>query len=97
MGMKDAFTERADFSGINKNKQEKLMISNVLHKAYIDVTEMGTEAAAATAVTMKLTSVLPTKKPIVFKADHPFIFIIWDDQTKQILFIGKLKHLEEVK
>jgi len=97
MGMKDAFTERADFSGINKNKQEKLMISNVLHKAYIDVTETGTEAAAATAVTMKLTSALPTKKPIVFKADHPFIFIIWDDQTEQILFIGKLKHPEEVK
>ena len=97
MGMRNAFTERADFSGINKNKQEKLMISNILHKAFIDVTETGTEAAAATAVIMALTSAPPSQKPITFKANHPFIFIIRDNQTRQIFFIGKLNHPKEIK
>lgn len=95
MGMKDAFTNKANFSGINKNERKALMISNVLHKAYIDVTERGTEAAAATAVTMKLTSVRPTDKPIIFRADHPFIFMIYDNKTKQILFVGKLNNPEK--
>ncbi|MEA3501036.1 MAG: serpin family protein [Candidatus Marinimicrobia bacterium] len=95
MGMRDAFTSKADFSGINKNKRDALMISDVLHKAYIDVTEIGTEAAAATAVTMKLTSAPPTSKPITFRADHPFIFMIYDNQTEQILFIGKLNNPEK--
>ncbi|MEA1987011.1 MAG: serpin family protein, partial [Candidatus Marinimicrobia bacterium] len=93
--MKQAFTMQADFTGINKNKRETLMISDVLHKAYIDVTEKGTEASAVTAVTMKLTSAPPTEKPIIFRADHPFIFIIWDNETKQILFIGKFTNQRE--
>jgi serpin B len=86
MGMPDAFSSKADFSGMTGNKE--FFISAVVHKAYVDVNEEGTEAAAATGVVMKLTSVgEPTP---VFRADHPFIFLIRDNQTGSILFIGRL-------
>ncbi len=86
MGMPDAFSSKADFSGMTGNKD--LFISAVVHKAYVDVNEEGTEAAAATGVAMKLTSVgLP---PPVFRADHPFVFLIRDDQTGSILFMGRM-------
>ena len=71
MGMKDAFSSNADFSGINGKRD--LFISAVIHKAYVEVNEEGTEAAAATGVVMKLTSVGPAPIP-VFRADHPFLF-----------------------
>lgn len=87
MGMKDAFSTNADFSGINGKRD--LFISAVVHKAYVDVNEEGTEAAAATGVAMKLTSVGPTQIP-VFKADHPFLFLIRDNHTGSILFIGRV-------
>jgi len=87
MGMTDAFSANADFSGINGRRD--LFISAVIHKAYVDVNEEGTEAAAATAVTMKLTSVGPARIP-VFQADHPFLFIIRDNHTGSILFIGRV-------
>ncbi|ACD67019.1 MAG TPA: serpin family protein [Sulfurihydrogenibium sp.] len=87
MGMKDAFDEvEADFSGINGEKND-LYISKVIHKAFVEVNEEGTEAAAATAV------VLDTKALIeepVFKADHPFIFLIRDKETGSILFMGRV-------
>ena len=86
MGMPDAFSGKADFSGMTGNKD--LFISAVVHKAYVDVNEEGTEAAAATGVTMKLTSVAPP--PPVFRADHPFIFLIRDNQTGSILFLGRV-------
>jgi serpin B len=87
MGMTDAFLpDKADFSGITGNKD--LFISAVVHKAYIDVNEEGTEAAAATGVTMKLTSVGPAMP--VFRADHPFIFLIRDNLSGSILFIGRV-------
>ncbi|MBL7107536.1 MAG: serpin family protein, partial [Phycisphaerae bacterium] len=54
-----------------------------------DVNEEGTEAAAATAVTMKLTSVMPSRIP-VFRADHPFLFLIRDNHSGSILFIGRV-------
>ena len=64
-----------------------LFISAVVHKAYVDVNEEGTEAAAATGVTMKLTSI---REPLpVFRANHPFIFLIRDNQTGSILFLGR--------
>ena len=85
MGMPDAFSRKADFSGMTGNRE--LFISAVVHKAYVDVNEEGTEAAAATGVTMKLTSI-PAPPP-VFKADHPFIFIIRDNITGSILFLGR--------
>jgi len=88
MGMTDAFSARkADFSGMTGNRD--LCISAVIHKAYVDVNEEGTEAAAATAVTMKLTSVGPSHTP-VFLADHPFLFLIRDNQSGSILFIGRV-------
>jgi serpin B len=88
MGMMDAFSPgRADFSGINGKKD--LFISAVIHKAYVDVNEEGTEAAAATAVTMKVTSIGPTRIP-VFRADHPFLFLIRDNLSGSVLFIGRV-------
>ncbi|MFB0525037.1 MAG: serpin family protein, partial [Phycisphaerae bacterium] len=88
MGMADAFNPgKADFSGMNGKRD--LFISAVIHKAYVDVNEEGTEAAAATAVTMKLTSVGPSQIPI-FRADHPFLFLIRDNQSGSILFIGRV-------
>jgi len=87
MGMTDAFSSNANFSGINGRRN--LFISAVIHKAYVDVNEEGTEAAAATAVTMKLTSVMPSRIPI-FRADHPFLFLIRDNHSGSILFIGRV-------
>jgi serpin B len=87
MGMKDAFSAKADFSGMNGKKD--LCISAVIHKAYVDINEQGTEAAAATTVTVKLTSVGPTRIP-VFLADHPFLFLIRDNHSGSILFIGRV-------
>jgi len=87
MGMTDAFSSKADFSEINGKRD--LLISAVIHKAYVDVNEEGTEAAAATGVTIKLTSIGPSRTPI-FRADHPFMFLIRDNHTNSILFIGRV-------
>jgi serpin B len=87
MGMKDAFSSDADFSGING--KEDLFISAIIHKAFVEVNEEGTEAAAATGVVMRLTSIGPAPIP-VFRADHPFLFLIRDNLTGSILFIQDL-------
>lgn len=87
MGMTDAFSGSADFSGMTGEKD--LFISAVIHKAFVDVNEEGTEAAAATAVVMKLTAVLPEQRKF-FGADHPFIFIICDNRSDSILFCGRV-------
>jgi len=88
MGMTSAFVpDVADFSGINGKRD--LFISAVIHKAYVDVNEEGTEAAAATGVIMKITSAGPTQTP-VFRADHPFLFVIRDNRSGSILFIGRV-------
>jgi serpin B len=88
MGMVEPFTRKADFSGMNGNKED-LFIDEVLHKAFVDVSEKGTEAAAATAVVMKraVASAAPTP---VFRADHPFVFVIRDRNTGSILFLGRV-------
>jgi serpin B len=86
MGMPDAFQPGvADFSGMDGAKD--LFITHVLHKAWGEVNEQGTEAAAATVVTIGATAVL---RPTVFRADHPFIFFIRDTQSGSLLFIGRL-------
>ena len=86
--MKRAFTREANFSGISST--EALYISAVLHKAYVDVNEAGTEAAAATGVVMRATAArLPEPVP-VFRADHPFLFLIRDTKAGNILFMGRL-------
>ena len=87
MGMKDAFDLlRADFSGMTEKKE--LFISKVLHKAFVEVNEEGTEAAAATAVVMNLKS-MPRPAP-VFRANRPFLFMIRDNYSGSILFMGRV-------
>ena len=87
MGMPDAFGGNADFSGIDGTKN--LFISAVIHKAFVDVNEEGTEAAAATAAVISLTSA-PSTPPPTFRADHPFVFLIHDNHSGSILFVGRI-------
>jgi len=88
MGMPDAFDGNADFSGITGKRD--FLISNVIHKAYVDVNEEGTEAAAATAVVMEAGAVFRPEPPEVFHADHPFLFLIRDESSGAILFMGRM-------
>jgi serpin B len=85
LGMRLAFTDNADFSGIGGTRD--LFISDVLHQAFVAVDEKGTTAAAATAVIFR-TTCIPAQPDAVFVADHPFVFFIRDIPTGQILFIG---------
>ena len=88
MGMTDAFDpDRADLSGMTA--QSDLFISDVVHKAFVAVDEAGTEAAAATAVIVSITSVQVSDN-LILTIDRPFIFIIRDKPTGQILFIGRV-------
>jgi serpin B len=88
MGMPIAFTDKADFSGIDPKRG--LAISEVVHDAFVDVSEQGTEAAAATGITMQTTAMrMPEQAVVVFRADHPFLFLIRDTHTGAILFIGR--------
>lgn len=84
LGMKEAFTDYADFTGI----ADSIYVSRVLHKAVIEVDEVGTKAAAATVVEMKLTS-MPLD-PLTFTANRSFIYIIADNTDDTILFMGKM-------
>lgn len=87
MGMTDAFdVKEADLSGMTGKKD--LFITAVLHKAFVEVNEEGTEAAAATGVVVALKSAPPSQP--VFRADHPFLFLIRDLRSNSILFIGRV-------
>lgn len=89
MGMPLAFSSTgADFSGMTGKKD--LYISTIIHQAFVNVDELGTEAAASTAVIMKLTAIRIPADAKDFKADHPFIFLIKDNTTGSILFIGRI-------
>ncbi len=93
LGMKTAFDPNAaDFSAMTGDRS--LVISAAIHKAYIDLDENGTEAAAATAVVMEMATAMqprtPPPPPIVFTADHPFLFLIRDNQSGGILFMGRV-------
>ncbi len=87
MGMPDAFSRSSDFSGMDGTRE--LYISAVVHKAYVDVNEAGTEAAAATGVAMAARVMRPHPQP-VFRADHPFLFLIRDTHSGSILFLGRV-------
>jgi serpin B len=85
LGMRSPF-EHADFTGMSPRGQE-LFISHVLHKAFVDVNEEGTEAAAATAVVIKREAA--SSRQILFRADRPFVFTIRDNKTGMVLFMGR--------
>ncbi|HEU5013646.1 MAG TPA: serpin family protein [Roseiflexaceae bacterium] len=90
LGMKDAFdANTADFGGMTDTAQtdEKISISDVFHKAFVAVDEEGTEAAAATGAVMGATSAAPPKTQMII--DHPFIFLIRDQATGSVLFLGR--------
>jgi serpin B len=89
MGMSDAFdVVRADFTGVTGKPSDQIHLSGVVHKAFVDVNEEGTEAAAATAAVGKGGGA-PRPNP-VFRADHPFFFLIRDNRSGSILFAGRL-------
>jgi serpin B len=89
LGMPQAFGGGADFSGMTGKRD--FAISAVIHKAFVDVNEEGTEAAAATAVTMRALAMrAPGPPPPVFRADHPFVFVIRDNGARSILFMGRI-------
>jgi serpin B len=91
LGMALAFDEvKADFSRMSHNK-DGLYISAVVHKAFVDVNEEGTEAAAATGVAMRaMAAHIQPEEPPTFRADHPFLFLIRENQTGSILFMGRV-------
>ncbi len=88
LGVGDAFTDRADFTGITT--AEQLLISAVVHQAYIDVDEQGTEAAAATAIAMRPMALRRGPEPIPLTVDRPFLFAIFDTATGLPLFLGQV-------
>lgn len=90
LGLKEAFNQNADFSGIT-DTPEGILIHEVIHKSFVDVNEEGTEAAAATAVIHVLgAAMVRPEPPPIFRVDHPFLFLIRDVQSDLILFIGSV-------
>ena len=87
LGMADAFTPSADFSGMTD--AEKFLINQVVHKAFINVDETGTEAAAATGIGITMSAII---EPVFFDANHPFLFLIRDTQTGSELFTGQVEN-----
>jgi len=88
LGMTSAFSDGANFSRIAEDPPR--YISQIIHKAFVEVNERGTEAAAVTALRMLGASIGQTIKPPEFRADHPFIFLLIDSYTRAILFIGRV-------
>jgi len=89
LGMSLAFDpSKADFSGMTGRRDRA--ISAVIHKAFVDVNEAGTEAAAATGVVMTRAMAVRPEKPVEFRADHPFLFLIRDQATGAVLFLGRM-------
>lgn len=89
LGVVDAFDkDKADFSGIIPKKKQPLYLQSAVHKAFVAVDEVGTEAAAATGVSIAMPTSVPPP-PAVFKADHPFLWAI-EDASGAILFMGRV-------
>ncbi len=89
LGMPLAFSAEADFSGITT--AQRLRIDEVVHKAYIDVNEAGTEAAAATAVVVRAMALIrDPEPPVELIVDRPFLFAITDSATGLPLFLGRV-------
>ena len=88
LGVVAPFGDDADFSEITD--AARLRIGAVVHKAYIDVDEQGTEAAAATAVVMRTAAAMRPPPPVTMVADRPFLFAIIDTATGLPLFLGQV-------
>jgi serpin B len=88
LGVTDAFGRRADFSGMDGTHE--LYISKAIHASFVNVDEQGTEAAAATVIGMRAMAMPVKEQPKVFKADHPFTFVIRQTRTGGVLFMGRL-------
>lgn len=93
LGMGIAFTDKADFSAMKKGEQ--LAISSVIHKSFIEVNEEGTEAAAATGISVGTTSA--PLEPTVVKFDRPFAYMIRESKTGQVLFLGVMRNPASAK
>jgi serpin B len=91
MGMEKAFGAEADFSGMAKidRPEDRLRITDVAHKAYVSVDEEGTEAAAATGVVVGAMA-MPMGQPAVFRADHPFLYLIREEASGVVVFMGRM-------
>lgn len=92
MGLKTTFSNDANFTGMTEPTEVPLKIGQVIHQVFVEVEEKGTEAAAATAVVMVMVTSArrgPPPKPKIFRADHPFLFLIRDRRTGAILFTGR--------
>jgi serpin B len=87
LGMPTAFTDQADFSGFTR--EGLLRISEVLHEAFVDVDELGTEAAAATAVVMPRAAGVP-EPPVPFVVDRPFLFAVHTVDGGVPVFVGRV-------
>jgi serpin B len=90
LGVRLAFTDEADFGGITE--EEELTIGTIAHKAYIDVNEQGTEAAAATAVGFMAAAAMRPPPRVTMTVDRPFLFAIVDPPTGLPLFLGQVSH-----
>jgi len=90
LGVTDVFSAKADLTGMHTGG-EHLSVTAAVHKAFVEVDEKGTEAAAATGIVVGTTSVQIPKPPKEFKADHPFLFAIRHKPTNTILFFGKVE------
>jgi serpin B len=91
LGMPLAFDDaRADFTAMSKPGGERLHVDDVYHRAFVDVNEEGTTAAAATAVVMSRETTAVEPRPVDFVADHPFLFAIRDVHTGMLLFVGRV-------
>lgn len=88
LGVTEAFSPRADFSGITE--AERLVINAVAHKAYVDVDEQGTEAAAATAISFRPTAAFRAPARVTMTVDRPFLFAVLDTATGLALFCGQV-------
>jgi len=91
MGMEAPFSDAANFSGFFRdNVGEASKISEVIHQSFIEVSESGTEAAAATSVGIVLTSAGGSQRPPIIRIDHSFVYLIHEEQSGAILFAGKI-------
>jgi serpin B len=90
LGMEEAFGNDANFQGMDGMRT--LMLGKVIHEALISVDEQGILASAATAAPMRLKGTPPEKPPILFTADHPFLYFIVDLKSREVLFMGQVKN-----